>query len=146
MTANNGVLGLPGPEIPEPSHVVLNYGCSDWKRSSQRAADLYDSGKKLWEKKYLGDIESQLASSVTIKEFTVRRIDGSLVHIQNPNYGVENPIWLVAILLIQVHPHYCLGCPTSIFESTGNLLENSQKIPPKHIIARIYQNGGITPF
>jgi hypothetical protein len=97
MTASNGVPELPGPENPEPSHVALDYGCSEWKRSSQRAADLYDSGKKLWEKKDLRDIENQLAHSATIEVFTVRRIDGSLAYIQNPNFGVKTPICLVAI-------------------------------------------------
>lgn len=97
MSASNGVPELPGPDNHEPSHDVLNYGCSDWKISSQRAADLYDSGKKLWAKTDLRDIERQLSQSATLEEFTVRRIDGHLVQIQNPNFGVENPIWSVAI-------------------------------------------------
>lgn len=107
MTASNKVPELPGPEPPEPSHVVLKYGCSDWKSSSQRAADLYDSGKKLWEEEDLKDIESQLARSATIKECTVRRIDGHLVHMQNPNFGVENPISLF-INRTQDNPYYYL--------------------------------------
>lgn len=71
----------------------LDYGCSPWRSSSQRAADLYDSGAKLWRKEDLVDIEQQLAKSLTVEKFTVRRIDNSLVHIQNPMFGVRKPIW-----------------------------------------------------
>ncbi|KAI0152315.1 hypothetical protein F4776DRAFT_601102 [Hypoxylon sp. NC0597] len=72
---------------------LLDYGCSHWKTSSQRAADLYDSGVKLWRKEDLVDIELQLAQSCTAEKFTVRRIDGSIVHIKNPMFGVQKPIW-----------------------------------------------------
>lgn len=71
----------------------LDYGCSPWKTSSQRAAELYDSGVKLWRKEDLVDIEQQLADSFTTEDFTVRRIDGSVVYIKNPMFGVEKPIW-----------------------------------------------------
>jgi hypothetical protein len=72
---------------------LLDYGCSQWKTSSQRAADLYDSGVKLWRKEDLVDIEQQLAQSFITRSFTVRRIDGSVVHIKNPMFGVQKPIW-----------------------------------------------------
>ncbi|KAI8947705.1 hypothetical protein F4801DRAFT_592403 [Xylaria longipes] len=72
---------------------LLDYGCSHWRISSQRAADLYDSGVKLWRKEDLVDIEQQLARSYTAEKFTVRRIDGSIVHIKNPMFGVQKPIW-----------------------------------------------------
>ncbi|EEP77116.1 predicted protein [Uncinocarpus reesii 1704] len=72
---------------------LLDYGCSPWRMSSQRAADLYDSGVKLWRKEDLADIEQQLAQSRSLERFTVRRIDGSLVHIKNPMFGVEKPLW-----------------------------------------------------
>ncbi|KAI0536206.1 hypothetical protein GGR58DRAFT_503512 [Xylaria digitata] len=72
---------------------VLDYGCSHWKTSSQRAADLYESGVKLWRKEDLADIEKQLAQSYTAEKFTVHRIDGSIVHIKNPMFGVQRPIW-----------------------------------------------------
>ncbi|KAI1771529.1 hypothetical protein F4818DRAFT_429316 [Hypoxylon cercidicola] len=77
-------------QVLEP---CLDYGCSHWKTSSQRAADLYDSGAKLWRKEDLVDIEQQLAQSCTAEKFTVRRIDNSIVHIKNPMFGVEKPIW-----------------------------------------------------
>lgn len=77
-------------QSPEP---LLDYGCTPWHLSSQRAADLYDSGAKLWTKENLREIEQQLAQSRTRDKFTVRRIDGSLVHIRNPMFGVEKPIW-----------------------------------------------------
>ncbi|KAI1755799.1 hypothetical protein F4782DRAFT_538250 [Xylaria castorea] len=75
------------------SKPLLDYGCSHWKTSSQRAADLYDSGVKLWRKEDLVDIEQQVAQSCIAEKFTVRRIDGSIVHIKNPIFGVQNPIW-----------------------------------------------------
>ncbi|KAI1462007.1 hypothetical protein F4805DRAFT_411703 [Annulohypoxylon moriforme] len=77
-------------QLPEP---ILDYGCSPWRTSSQRAADLYDSGVKFWRKEDLVDIEQQLSQSRTTEKFTVRRIDGSIVHIKNPMFGVQKPIW-----------------------------------------------------
>jgi hypothetical protein len=71
----------------------LEYECSPWRASSQRAADLYASDVKLWRKEDLVDIEKQLAESFTAEKFTVRRIDGSVVHIKNPMFGVQKPIW-----------------------------------------------------
>ena len=87
---------MPGPTQDERDQLLeplLEYGCSNWKTSSQRAADLYDSGVKLWRKEDLVDIEQQLAQSFTAKKFTVRRIDDSVVHIKNPMFGVQKPIW-----------------------------------------------------
>ncbi|KAI1373815.1 hypothetical protein F4677DRAFT_428344 [Hypoxylon crocopeplum] len=72
---------------------LLDYGCSHWKTSSQRAADLYDSGVKLWRKGDFVGIEQQLAQSCTAEKFTVCRIDSSIVHIKNPMFGVQKPIW-----------------------------------------------------
>ncbi|KAI0858078.1 hypothetical protein F4860DRAFT_327435 [Xylaria cubensis] len=72
---------------------VLEYGDSPWRTSSQRASDLYESGVKLWRKEDLVDIEQQLAQSRAAEKFTVRRLDGSLVHIKNPMFGVQKPIW-----------------------------------------------------
>ena len=71
----------------------LDYGCSPWTISSQRAADLYNSGVKLWRKEDLADIEGQLAESISMEKFTVRRIDGSIIYIKNPMFKVQNPIW-----------------------------------------------------
>jgi hypothetical protein len=75
------------------SEPLLDYDSSYWKTSSQRAADLYDSGVKLWRKEDLVDIEKQLSQSSTAEKFTVRRVDGSIVHIKNPMFGVPKPIW-----------------------------------------------------
>ncbi|KGM92144.1 uncharacterized protein PADG_11680 [Paracoccidioides brasiliensis Pb18] len=66
---------------------------SHWIINSQCAADLHDSGVKLWRKEDLADIEQQLAHSRTKEKFTVRRIDGSAIHIRNPMFGVQKPIW-----------------------------------------------------
>lgn len=88
--------------VPLPSSMpqTLDYGCTDWRLSSQRAADLYNSGIKLWTKEDLKDIEQQLAQSYTLERFSVRRIDGTIIQISNPMFQVENPIWYVDIDLI----------------------------------------------
>lgn len=75
----------------QPLEPLLDYGSSQWKISSQRAADLYDSGVRLWRKEDLVDIEQQLAQSVMMEKFTIRRIDGSVVHIKNPMFGCKSP-------------------------------------------------------
>ncbi|OTA80952.1 hypothetical protein M434DRAFT_85870 [Hypoxylon sp. CO27-5] len=72
---------------------LLHYGCSLWKRSSQRAATLYNSGVKFWKKEDLEEIERQLSNSRHTEKFTVRWIDGSIVQIKNPMFRTENPIW-----------------------------------------------------
>ncbi|KAJ5117645.1 hypothetical protein N7448_011277 [Penicillium atrosanguineum] len=77
------------PQTPGP----LNYGCTDWRISSQRAADLYNSGTRLWTKEDLEDIEQQLGQSSTMELFLIRRIDGSIIQISNPMFQVQNPIW-----------------------------------------------------
>ncbi|KND89126.1 hypothetical protein TOPH_06197 [Tolypocladium ophioglossoides CBS 100239] len=72
---------------------LLEYGRLPWMRSSQRAADLYNSGAKLWTKDDLSDIERQFSQCYTTKNFIVRRVDGTTVQIPNPMYGVARPIW-----------------------------------------------------
>lgn len=76
------------PETP-----LLVYGCTPWRLSSQRVADLYDSGAKLWTKSDLADIERQLEQSKTLDRFVIRGVDGSQVHIKNPIQGAGTPIW-----------------------------------------------------
>ncbi|KAL4960576.1 uncharacterized protein BDV14DRAFT_182296 [Aspergillus stella-maris] len=71
----------------------LNYGCTDWRISSQRAANLLNLGTKLWTKEDLKDIEQQLAKSYTMEEFSVHGIDGSIIKISNPMFQIQNPIW-----------------------------------------------------
>ncbi|KAI0827808.1 hypothetical protein F5Y06DRAFT_291079 [Hypoxylon sp. FL0890] len=61
--------------------------------STQKAADLYRSGQKLWIASDLERIEYELAHYKDMTSFTIRRIDGSMVSIKNPMYGVTNPIW-----------------------------------------------------
>lgn len=73
----------------------LEYGCTDWRISSQKAAQLYRSGTKLWTKEDLEDIEQQLAQSYTIELFSVRRIDGKMLQIRNPMFQVLGYIWYV---------------------------------------------------
>jgi hypothetical protein len=76
----------------------LDYGCTDWRISSQRAADLYRSGARLWTKEDLEDIEQQLRQSYAIERFSVRRVDGSIIQISNPMFQVQNPIWYVGMV------------------------------------------------
>ncbi|KIM97356.1 hypothetical protein OIDMADRAFT_32356 [Oidiodendron maius Zn] len=71
----------------------LDYKCSPWTTSSQRAADLYYSGAKLWRKEDLVDIEQQLTKAYTAEKFTLRRLDGNIISIKNPMFGVLKPIW-----------------------------------------------------
>lgn len=70
----------------------LDYGCSEWRVSSQRAAELYDLGNKLWTREDLKDIEQQLGHSFTMRQFSVRRIDEIIIQISNPMFHVPNPI------------------------------------------------------
>lgn len=76
----------------------LDYGCADWRISSQRAADLYSSGTRLWTKEDLEDIEQQLRQSYAMARFSIRRIDGSVIQISNPMFQVQNPIWYVGMV------------------------------------------------
>jgi hypothetical protein len=76
----------------------LDYGCTDWRISSQRVADLYSSGTRLWTKEDLEDIEQQLRQSYAMERFSVRRIDGSIIQISNPTFRVQNPIWYVGMV------------------------------------------------
>ncbi|OTA89254.1 hypothetical protein M434DRAFT_110692 [Hypoxylon sp. CO27-5] len=61
--------------------------------NTQKAADLYRSGQKLWIASDLERIEYELAHCKDMPSFTIRRIDGSTVSVKNPMYGVANPIW-----------------------------------------------------
>jgi hypothetical protein len=72
--------------------VLMLYGCTGWRKSSQVAYNLDHGGTKLWTKSDLLDIEQKLAQSKTYRIFTVRSIDGALVSIVNPMFGEEPPI------------------------------------------------------
>ncbi|KAI0385478.1 hypothetical protein F5Y04DRAFT_292051 [Hypomontagnella monticulosa] len=72
---------------------LFDYRCSQLTASSQRAADLYNAGAKLWKKADLEEIEQQLAQSYDNENFTIRCFDGNIIHIKNPMFKVENPIW-----------------------------------------------------
>lgn len=87
----------------QPPPVLLDYGCTPWRFSSQRVADLYDSGVKLWTKTDLQDIERQLERSNEVDRFTVRGVDGRIVQIKNPLVGVQKPIWYVSAGLPSVY-------------------------------------------
>ncbi|KAB5560248.1 hypothetical protein GE09DRAFT_1116401 [Coniochaeta sp. 2T2.1] len=78
---------------PPEETPLLVYGCTPWRLSSQRVADLYDSGAKLWTKSDLTDIETQLEQSKTLDRFVIRCVDGSQVHVKNPIQGARTPIW-----------------------------------------------------
>lgn len=71
----------------------LEYGCSEWRMSSQVAFNLFNNGSKLWTKADLRDIEQQLAQSETCEVFTVRSIQRNLVTIKNPMFGERTPLW-----------------------------------------------------
>ena len=87
-TVEPGQQGPAGPSVP-----LLDYGCTPWRISSQRVADLYDSGTKFWTKSDLVDIERQLEQSATLDRFTIQCIDGKQVQVKNPLFGAEKPIW-----------------------------------------------------
>lgn len=82
----------------ETSTPLLDYGCTPWKISSQRVADMYNSGTKLWTKEDLVDIERQLELSVNLDRFTVRCVTGEVVQIKNPLFRVQAPIRFVHYL------------------------------------------------
>ncbi|KFH48287.1 hypothetical protein ACRE_007560 [Hapsidospora chrysogenum ATCC 11550] len=71
----------------------LTYGCTAWRESSQRAANAYENGRKLWTKTDLRDIEEQLGDSINRQVFVVRSIDGLDIPIMNPCYGETKSIW-----------------------------------------------------
>ncbi|KAI1801463.1 hypothetical protein F4811DRAFT_564000 [Daldinia bambusicola] len=85
----------------QPSTLLLTDDCSEWKASSQYMEDLYLSGVKLWRKRDLADIEKQLSQFRTLEKFTIRRVDGSIIHIENPMFGVGRPSWLPTVLFKQ---------------------------------------------
>lgn len=62
-----------------------------WRQSSQRAAELYESGTKFWNKTDLRDIEDQLSTEA--REFTVQSINGDPVSTPNIMFGARGPIW-----------------------------------------------------
>lgn len=82
-----------GPSKPSSPRIADLSDSMLFKLSSQRAADLYDSGARMWRREDLLDIEQQLANSSSLEKFTVRCYDGSVVHIKNPGFGVAKPIW-----------------------------------------------------
>lgn len=51
---------------------------------SQRAADLYNSGAKLWTKESLKAIELELEQSKFTEKFSIRCIGGDMLQIKNP--------------------------------------------------------------
>jgi len=102
----------------------LDYGCKGWRISSQRAADLYSSGARLFTKEDLEDIEQQLRQSYAMERFLVRRIDGSIIQISNPMFQVQNPIWYVGMVFrpnFSLTSKFSLGNPTSSSRNIGNL-------------------------
>ncbi|KAI1321565.1 hypothetical protein F5Y16DRAFT_413697 [Xylariaceae sp. FL0255] len=95
--------------MPQPSEDHKPRQCEDaivddfyspWEKSSQEAADLYNSGVKLWTKESLKDIEEQMAMSSKIEYFKLRRLDGSTVSVKNPLFGVETPIWRPCVIFL----------------------------------------------
>jgi hypothetical protein len=86
-------LSLSNMVLSDKEMHVLDYGCSEWRRSSQVASNLYNNGSKLWTEVDLRDIEQQLAQSETRENFTIRSIDGTVGSIKNPMFGERFPIW-----------------------------------------------------
>lgn len=81
--------GQDGPDPPE-SNVPL-----DIIEATQKSADLYRSGARLYVRSDLERIENELSHCQTTPSFTIRRIDGSTVSVKNPMYGVSQPMWCV---------------------------------------------------
>lgn len=71
----------------------LEYGCSEWRKSSQVASNLYEDGVKLWSKHNLQDIEQQLSQAVDLEYFTVHLIDGTEACVKNPMFAERRAIW-----------------------------------------------------
>ncbi|KAK0109552.1 hypothetical protein ONS95_002238 [Cadophora gregata] len=109
---------------------ISTYACSDWISSSQRAAELYDSGVKLWNKADLVEIERQLTQSDTTEKFAIRRIDGTMIQIRNPLVDVQKPIWSVdacytcAVLSFGRKPHVQ-------FQGYWQLIKEQPQAPPE---------------
>lgn len=57
-----------------------------WVSRSRYAAELYDSGAKLWCKEDMIDVERQLEDCHKKKHITVRHMDGSIAKLRNPMY------------------------------------------------------------
>lgn len=75
---------------------VLDYRhFPDWIASSQKIYTLHEAGASLWRREDLVDIEQQLECSETTEIFTLRRVDGSVISVKNPMFGVEKPLWSV---------------------------------------------------
>lgn len=109
-------------EIPSQPP-LLDYGCTPWILSSQRVADLYASGVNMWSRTDLQNIESQLERSATLDLFTVRGVDGRVVQIKNPLFGVQSPIWYG-------FGHYSTF---SIYQEIANGTIGNQSYPSKSI-------------
>ncbi|PNH44497.1 hypothetical protein VD0004_g3162 [Verticillium dahliae] len=80
----------PGEPKPWPS---FDHPSSQWIRSSQRAADLYDKGIKFYRKEDLVNIEKEVSESYIREFFNLPRIDGTVLRMRNPLHGVLKPIW-----------------------------------------------------
>jgi len=78
---------------PQQYRLAENMDDPKWIASTQKAAELYDAGEKIWHRQTLLDIERQLTESRTLKKFIVPCLDGSLISIPNPTYGHNKPIW-----------------------------------------------------
>lgn len=78
----------PLPLEPLP-HVIT----SKIVETTQSAIEWYRRGAKLWRRYDLEQIERELANYQTVKAFTIRRIDGVVISIENPMHGIVNPIW-----------------------------------------------------
>lgn len=72
---------------------TLDYACTEWLQSTQAAWNIYNTGRKLWTREDLHDIEQQLAHGNEREYFTVRMIDGRIARIKNPMFGEQSPIW-----------------------------------------------------
>ncbi|KAI0130757.1 hypothetical protein F4814DRAFT_456760 [Daldinia grandis] len=94
---SNSLSNILAHEDEQPIPPLLEHDCSEWKTSSQHMEDLYFSGAKLWQKIDLMDIERQLSQFRTIEKFTIRCVDRSVIHIKNPMFKVQRPIWFPTV-------------------------------------------------
>ncbi|KAI1403939.1 hypothetical protein F4819DRAFT_185429 [Hypoxylon fuscum] len=87
----NSFANEPG-EVDDPPPPPYNISVKRIE-DTQKAAELYRSGKKLWLASDLERIEHELSQYRTRPSFTIRRTDGSITSVKNPLCGISQPIW-----------------------------------------------------
>lgn len=84
---------------------LIDYGLTPYRRRTQHVSDMYDAGARLWTKNDLVDIERQLEQSASLDRFTLKCLDGTVVQVKNPFFGVRKPIWYGFVFVNECAPH-----------------------------------------